>query len=114
MCQALSGVPKWHACERKKPGRSQLGCRFDERVRSMAAMIGRADVIVQCSLVLACRPEGRPMRSRSFIWLGVLVGSTIGSLIPELWGGDTFSYSSVLLSGVGALVGLWIGFKMSF
>ncbi len=53
------------------------------------------------------------MQSRSFIWIGVFVGSTIGSLIPELWGDGMFSYSSVLLSGVGALVGLWIGFKMS-
>jgi len=41
------------------------------------------------------------------------MGSTIGGLIPGLWGGGVFSYSSVLLSGVGALVGLWIGFKLS-
>jgi hypothetical protein len=55
----------------------------------------------------------RPMQSRSFIWIGVFVGSTIGSLIPGLWGDGVFSYTSVLLSGAGALVGLWIGFKMS-
>jgi len=53
------------------------------------------------------------MQSRSFIWIGVFVGSTIGSLIPGLWGDGVFSYTSVLLSGAGALVGLWIGFKMS-
>jgi dipeptide/tripeptide permease len=56
------------------------------------------------------------MQSRSFIWIGVFIGSTIGSLIPGLWGDGVFSYSSVLLRGVGALVGLWIGligFKMS-
>jgi hypothetical protein len=38
-----------------------------------------------------------------------LIGSTIGGLLPALWGGSTFSYTSVLLSGVGALIGLWIG-----
>lgn len=47
------------------------------------------------------------------IWLGVFVGSTIGGLIPGLWGADFISYSSVLLSGAGGLVGLWLGYKMS-
>ena len=50
------------------------------------------------------------MRSR--IWLAILIGSTIGGLIPELWDADLFSYSSVLLSGIGAFVGLWVGYKM--
>jgi hypothetical protein len=53
------------------------------------------------------------MQSKSLIWIGVFIGSTIGCLIPGLWGDDMFSYSSVLLGGIGALVGLWIGFKMS-
>jgi predicted MFS family arabinose efflux permease len=48
------------------------------------------------------------MRSRS-IWIGVFIGSMIGGFLPELWGGSAFSYTSVLLSGVGAFVGLWIG-----
>ena len=53
------------------------------------------------------------MRSSSYIWIGILIGSTVGGLIPELWGDDVLSYSSALLSGVGALVGLWIGYKIS-
>jgi predicted MFS family arabinose efflux permease len=48
------------------------------------------------------------MRSSS-VWIGILIGSTIGGLIPGLWGDSMFSYTSVLLSGVGALMGLWIG-----
>jgi uncharacterized membrane protein YeaQ/YmgE (transglycosylase-associated protein family) len=47
------------------------------------------------------------------IWLGVLVGSTIGGIIPALWGADLLSYSALLLSTVGAVVGLWIGYKTS-
>jgi uncharacterized membrane protein YeaQ/YmgE (transglycosylase-associated protein family) len=48
------------------------------------------------------------------IWLGILIGSTIGGFIPEMWGADMFSYSSLLLSGVlAAFAGLWIGYKMS-
>jgi uncharacterized membrane protein YeaQ/YmgE (transglycosylase-associated protein family) len=41
-----------------------------------------------------------------------LIGSTIGGLIPSLWGDGMFTYSSVLLSGAGAFVGLWIGAKI--
>lgn len=51
------------------------------------------------------------MRAR--IWLGILIGSTVGGFIPELWGAGMISYSSVLLSGAGAFIGLWIGLKMS-
>jgi len=34
-------------------------------------------------------------------------------MIPWLWGDGMFSYSSVILSGVGAFVGLWVGFKIA-
>lgn len=47
------------------------------------------------------------------IWIGVLIGSTIGGFIPDLWGAGLFSYSSVLLSGLGAIAGLWLGYRMS-
>ena len=50
------------------------------------------------------------MRSR--IWLGILIGSTIGGLVPELWGDDWLSYASVLLSGIGAFAGLWVAYKL--
>jgi len=51
------------------------------------------------------------MQSR--IWLGIFIGSTIGGLVPELWHANLFSYSSVFLSGIGALAGMWLGYKMS-
>jgi uncharacterized membrane protein YeaQ/YmgE (transglycosylase-associated protein family) len=47
------------------------------------------------------------------IWLGALIGSVIGGFIPDLWGADLFSYSSVLLSTIGGFAGLWLGYKMS-
>jgi hypothetical protein len=46
------------------------------------------------------------------IWFGVLIGSTVGGFIPDLLGAGLFSYSSVLFSGVGGLVGLWLGYKL--
>jgi predicted MFS family arabinose efflux permease len=56
-----------------------------------------------------CYPARQLMRSNSSVWIGILVGSTIGGFLPELWGGSAFSYTSVLLSGVGVLLGLWVG-----
>lgn len=54
-----------------------------------------------------------PMSPRSLIWIGVIVGSTIGGFIPELWGAGIFSISSVILSTIGGLAGIWLGFKVS-
>ncbi len=52
------------------------------------------------------------MPSRSVTWVAIIVGSTIGGFIPELWDAGMLSYSSLLLSGIGALVGLWIAYKI--
>jgi hypothetical protein len=47
-----------------------------------------------------------PLQAR--IWIWILIGSTIGGFIPALWGADLISYSGVLFSGIGAVVGLWL------
>jgi hypothetical protein len=49
---------------------------------------------------------------RAYIWTGLVVCSTIGGFIPELWGAGPFSYSSILFSGFGGFVGIWIGYKL--
>lgn len=49
---------------------------------------------------------------KSLIWIGLGVGSTVGGMVPLLWGGSALSMSSVLLSAVGGLVGIWGGYKM--
>jgi hypothetical protein len=46
------------------------------------------------------------------IWLGLFVGSTAGGYIPTLWGADMLSFSSVIGSAVGGILGIWIGFRM--
>ncbi len=52
------------------------------------------------------------MGRKKLVWFGLFVGSTIGSFIPGLWGGDSFSFSSILMSAVGGLAGIWVGFKL--
>jgi len=53
------------------------------------------------------------MNSKKLIWLGMIVGSAIGSYLPVLWGAGLFSFSSVLLTAVGGILGIWLGFKLS-
>lgn len=53
------------------------------------------------------------MNSSFPIWAGMFVGSAIGSYIPTLWGDNMFSLTSIILSAVLAVVGVWIGFKLS-
>jgi hypothetical protein len=51
--------------------------------------------------------------SKKAIWLGMFVGSTIGGSVPLLWHASMFSVSSVFLSAVGALAGIWGAYKLT-
>lgn len=42
----------------------------------------------------------------------MFIGSSVGSSIPSFWGDGYLSLSSVLLGGVGALIGIWIGYRI--
>jgi len=53
------------------------------------------------------------MDSKKLIWFGLFVGSFVGSILPELWGDNMFSISSVILTAVGGLLGIWLGYKLS-
>ena len=53
------------------------------------------------------------MKSKSLIMICMVVGSTLGSWLPSLWGAGGLSLSSVLLGGIGGVLGIWAGFKLS-
>lgn len=53
------------------------------------------------------------MERKHIVWIGIFVGSTLGGLIPELWGAGIFSLSSILLSGVGAVAGIYGAYKLT-
>jgi len=42
-----------------------------------------------------------------------ILGSSVGSYAPALWGGSLFSMSSILFGGLGGLVGIWLGYKFA-
>jgi hypothetical protein len=50
---------------------------------------------------------------RSATGLCVLVGSTAGSLLPELWGAGPFSLAAIVLGLAGALGGVWAGARLN-
>jgi hypothetical protein len=50
---------------------------------------------------------------KTLIWIGIMAGGSLGGWIGALMtGGDWFSLTSILLSGVGSLVGIWAGYKV--
>lgn len=51
------------------------------------------------------------MVDRRLIYLGLFIGSTIGSLVPSLWGEGMFSISSIVLSLLGGIAGIWVAYK---
>jgi len=52
------------------------------------------------------------MNSKTLVWVGMAVGSTIGGFIPALWGDSMFSISSMFFGSVGAIVGIYFGYKL--
>jgi hypothetical protein len=51
--------------------------------------------------------------SKTLIWTGLFVGSSVGGFVPALWQAGLFSFSSVIGSAVGGLAGIWLGIKLS-
>jgi hypothetical protein len=51
--------------------------------------------------------------TKTLIFAGMMIGSYAGSAVPLLWGGSILSLSSVLLSGVGGILGIVVGYKVA-
>jgi len=50
--------------------------------------------------------------TKKFVWIGFFVGSTIGNMLPLLWGGDAISISGFVSSIVGGIAGIWMGYRL--
>lgn len=50
---------------------------------------------------------------KKLIWMGLFVGSLVGSFLPSLWGDSMLSMWSVVLSAVGGIAGIWLGYRLS-
>jgi hypothetical protein len=52
------------------------------------------------------------MDRKKLVMGGMIIGGYAGSYIPALWGGDGFSFSSIIFGALGSLLGIWLGFKI--
>ncbi len=52
------------------------------------------------------------MDRKKLVWIFVFIGGTVGGYIPSLWGAGMFSFSSMLLSAVGSILGIYVAFKI--
>jgi hypothetical protein len=50
---------------------------------------------------------------RSVIGLCATFGTIAGGYLPSLWGGSSFSLSSVVCAAVGGMAGVWLGVRLS-
>lgn len=50
---------------------------------------------------------------KKLVYIGMFIGGTVGGMIPGLWGADMFSFSGIIFNAIGALVGIWIGYRLS-
>ena len=53
------------------------------------------------------------MNAKKLIWLGAIVGSTLGGCVPNLWHASAFSLSGLVCSTVGGLLGIFLGYRLS-
>ncbi len=53
------------------------------------------------------------MDTKHLIWIGAIIGGTVGGFIPALWGGSSFSFSGIIFNSIGAILGIYIMFKIT-
>ncbi|MCX6787724.1 MAG: hypothetical protein NT108_01000 [Candidatus Kaiserbacteria bacterium] len=51
------------------------------------------------------------MSSKSLIWGGMFIGSSVGGYLPAFWDGGLMAYT--FWGAIGGLVGIWVGFKIA-
>ena len=53
------------------------------------------------------------MSTKTLVTIGMVIGSLAGGYLPVLWGGSALSFSSIIFSGIGGILGVYLGYKLS-
>ncbi|MEK9207247.1 MAG: hypothetical protein AAB922_02115 [Patescibacteria group bacterium] len=51
------------------------------------------------------------MSTKAWVTIWVLAGSIIGGYVPVIFGVSAFSFTSLLTSAIGGIIGVFIGIK---
>ena len=49
---------------------------------------------------------------KKIVWLGFILGSLVGGLLPSLWGANQFSLSTAFFSFLGGAIGIWLSYTV--
>jgi uncharacterized membrane protein YeaQ/YmgE (transglycosylase-associated protein family) len=52
------------------------------------------------------------MTPKTLIYIFLTIGSIAGGWIPTLWGAGALSFQSLLGGFIGAMLGIWAGYKL--
>ena len=52
------------------------------------------------------------MSLKAWVWIGMFVGSAVGSYVPVLWGDSLLSITSFVAGAIGGIAGVWAGYKL--
>jgi len=47
------------------------------------------------------------------MWAGFILGSSIGGMVPLMWGDDMLSIWGFVMSLAGGIAGIWAGYRVS-
>ncbi len=50
---------------------------------------------------------------KQWVYGGMFLGSTLGGLVPALWGEGGLTIAALAGSTVGGALGIWAGYKLS-
>lgn len=51
------------------------------------------------------------MSGKTVVWGGMIIGSTVGSMVPYLWGGGLMAYT--LWGALGGIAGIYVAYKLA-
>jgi len=51
------------------------------------------------------------MTTKTMVWIGLFIGSTIGGYLPSFFGASVFSGWSIFGSTLGGALGIWAGYR---
>jgi len=52
------------------------------------------------------------MSTKTWVWIGLFIGSTVGGYIPALFGAGLLSVWGIVGSTIGAFIGIWVGYRL--